>query len=124
MPFQCGYCKHWQGTKCSEWGMCNRIILMLFPEVYELPSPFEYKKVEGSFDPHDFYTYYYRNNALLRKIKNTAPPKGVIRLDTKEDALTFIYNKDGEIIGERTSRVYIPIYYVHRRHGCQQMFLS
>lgn len=123
MPFQCKYCPRWQGTKCSQWGMCNSVILYLFPEILELASPFEYKKVGTSFDPHDFYTYFYRNDGLLRKIKNTEPPWGVRNVGRRKKTLVFLYNKDGEIIGERVSKVYVPIFYTHERYGCLYMFL-
>ncbi len=123
MPFQCKHCPRWQGTKCSTWGMCNSVILNLHPEILELSSPFEYKRVGTTFDPHDFYTYYYRNNELLRKIKRTEVPWGVVRLDKNKKSLTFIYDKDGEIIGERVSKVWIPTFYTHEHYGCQYMFL-
>lgn len=124
MPFVCQYCHHWQGTKHSEWGMCNCVMVALYPEILtDLQSPFEYKEPQAPFDPHDFYTYYYRNNALLRKIKKTKLSSGVKRLDVTKPSLIFIYNKDGDIIGERVSRVWIPIFFTYKLYSCSYMFV-
>lgn len=114
----CQDCKYWNGTKLSEWGACNCIMVHLFPEIRMLPSPFEHKRADAPFDPHDFYTYYYRNNALLRKIRKAELPDGVINVGGKKKSLTFIYNKDGEIIGERVSKVYIPLFYTYHKYAC------
>jgi hypothetical protein len=97
--------------------------MYLHPEIKDLQSPFEYKKPEVPFDPHDFYTYFYRNNKLLRKIKNTELPWGVKRYDIYKPSLTFIYNKDGDIVGERVSKVWIPIFFTHEHYGCVYMFI-
>jgi hypothetical protein len=123
MSSMCKHCPRWQGTKHSDTGMCNSIILHLHPEIRELSSPFEYKQIGTTFDPHDFYTYYYRNNRLLRDIKKAELPWGVFRMDVYKPSLTFIYNKDGEIIGERVSKVWIPIFFTHEHYGCPCMFL-
>lgn len=57
---ECRECPFWQGTKCSEWGDCYRIISVLQPallelERYEIPDDEDSCKIKFNvpFDPHD-----------------------------------------------------------------------
>jgi hypothetical protein len=101
--------------------MCNHVIVDLFPEIKDLSSPFEWKFASAPFDPHDFYTYFYRNNKLLRSIKTSPLPTGIHRRVVCKPSLTFIYNKDGEIIGERVATVDIPLFYTEKFYSCAHM---
>lgn len=117
MQYKCCYnCKHWNG--CHRLGTCNHVIVDLFPEIKDLASPFEYKIAGAPFDPHDFYTYFCRNTKLLRSIKTMPMPSGVHRVIVNKPSLTFIYNKDGDIIGERVSKVDIPLFYTEKFFTC------
>lgn len=98
---QCKDCKHWQGTKYSEWGDCYRVVAHLEPLLLDCYLTNEYGTVERfftvPFDPHDA-KYWSGNSSWKTLYDRISDPHVIIIEETKNDII--FDNQNGERIGK------------------------
>jgi hypothetical protein len=116
---KCKRCKHWQGTKYSEWGDCYRVILALNPELETCFISNEHGTVTRNFqvpfDPHDIKYWMEPGFKAIydnMKTENMAV-LGVKVVETITDDI--IYDRDN---GERVGKLKIKYFQIHKEYEC------
>jgi hypothetical protein len=119
MSSKCESCRHWQGTKCSEWGDCHYIIAVIAPWVLEWKNLFGFH-LTVPFDPHDVKYFDGLNQRLLWIGQKDLMDK-VRYTHRREQDIKFILSQyDGLIIGERTAPRKIVYFQTHQdKKGCR-----
>jgi hypothetical protein len=127
---KCKDCKHWQGTKYSKWGDCNRVVLALEPNLGYCFLSNEYGTVERyftvPFDPHD--VKYWSVNPTWRKlydsiIYKTNNPDLINEAGGKFEGVRVIEEIRDDIIfdrhnGERVGKLKLRYFQTHKEFEC------
>jgi hypothetical protein len=128
----CKECKHWQGTKYSEWGDCHRVVAQLQPLLLDCYQTNEYGTIERfftvPFDPHD--AKYWSGSSSWRKLYNEIPnldpwvsplrsdwklPEGVrVIVETKDDIIFDNQN------GERIGKLKVKYFQTNKNYDCEE----
>ena len=93
------------------------MVKQLFPQIEQMLSPIRDKKFEIPFDPHDM-KYFYADGGLRKHMEKDELPDGVRRIIRNEKDIRFIYDKDGEIIGERVAPHSVVYFLTHKDFAC------
>ena len=114
----CKNCKHWQGTKYSEWGDCYCIIRHIEPNLEACYLSNEYGTViryfSVPFDPHD-YKYWSLNHYWKKLYGNIKSNKlGVKMIELSKNDILFDYKG-----GERVGKVPLKFFQTYRRFHCE-----
>jgi hypothetical protein len=92
---ECKGCRHWGGTRVSEWGDCQHVIFDLLPMKYE--DRFG-DVCEAPFDPHDL-RYYLSTSGIHKEIEQgTAINYSVVKLDYRKERVMWMDDKGEESI--------------------------
>jgi len=114
---KCKDCKHWQGTKYSEWADCYRIVRDLEPDLEccyltnAHGTVTEYFTVP--FDPHDIK--YWNFNPIWKKLyDNLILAKLGVRM-VEEVVDDVIYDQS---MGERIGKLRLRYFQTHKEYEC------
>jgi hypothetical protein len=119
---KCKDCKHWQGSKYSEWGDCNRVVAHLEPLLLDCFLTNEYGTVERfftvPFDPHDV-KYWFRNVSWLKLYTKILPldlPSGVRIVEEVKDDIIFDSQN-----GERIGKLRLKYFQTNKEYTCYEI---
>ena len=114
---KCKNCKHWQGTKYSEWGDCYRVVSTLEPELENCCLTNEYGTIVGRFtlpfDPHDA-KYWTFNPFWSRLYDAIGLVDGVRAIEETKDDIIFDHQN-----GERVGKLTLKFFQTHKEYECE-----